>query len=256
MFSPALRHRQKVLERQAARTREIPAGKRQTRRAPGEKAPSPSPASDADTDRAALLAVLHENLRTLSDIQSHEARQPKKAEYARQFDAHVNAVLEADEPVQDEILVTMLVWAIDYRDFDRALQLSAFVLEHDLVLPERYSRTPACFLAEEIAELALSQHEQVPHDVLLQVAQQVIGADMPDAVAAKLQKAIGRSWLRKAQDFDPTADNAPAGGASAYAEQAADALKRALTLDAQVGVKKDIQHVDALVKRLAAASQE
>lgn len=245
MFSPALRHRQKVLAARAANTTASTA------------APLPPPEqSAAGTEYAALLAVLHEHLRSLSDIQSHEQRQPKKAEYAREFEPWVAGIIAADQPVQDEILLTMMVWAVDCRDFDRALQLGAFVIRHGLAMPERYSRTPACFLAEEIADQALQQHEQVPPEVLLQVLELTADSDMPDPVQARLLKAIGRNWKRKADAFDPTADNAPAGGALAYVTEAIAHLERALKLDGEVGVKKDIQNAKALEKKLREAAQQ
>lgn len=248
MTSPALRHRQKVLAAHAA-----PASQRTAVAAPAPEGPV-DPA--ARNEQAALVAVLHENLRTLADIASHEQRQPKKLDYARQFRPWIDGLLQADQPVQDEVLVTNFIWALDYRDFDFALQLARFILAHGLALPERFSRTPACYLAEEVATVALTMHAEVPHEVLLDVSQLVEGADMPDQVAAKLKKATGRSWLKRAEDFDPAADNAPAGGALAYVEQALADLQRALGLDAQAGVKKDIQRAESLQKKLTANAGE
>lgn len=250
MTSPALRRRQKVLARKSA-----PAAKRS--KAPSRSlrqanAPDGPEAGGAASEYAALLSVLHDNLRTLSDTQSHEQRKPKKAEFARTFRGWIDGVLEADQPVQDEVLVTNMIWALDYRDFDYALRLARFVIEHGLTLPERYSRTPACFLAEEVAELALSQHETVPHEVLVAVAWLVESHDMPDPVAAKMLKALGRSWRRKAEDFDPNAESAAAGGARGYADQAAACFQRALELHEKSGVKKDIEQTASLQKKLAA----
>jgi hypothetical protein len=72
----------------------------------------------------------------------------------------------------------------------------------------------------------------------LRTLELVNGADMPDPVMAKLYKAIGRSFARKADDFDPAADNAPAGGKAAYIEAALTTLSRALVLDRNIGVKR------------------
>lgn len=251
MSSPFRRHRQNVLARKAAAA----AGKRTGAVRNASPAPASAPRApeggEAGHEYAALLAVLHDNLRSLSDIQSHEQRQPKKREYAEAFRNWIEGVLGADQPVQDEILVTNMIWAIDYRDFDYALRLARFVIRHGLTLPERYNRTPACFVAEEIAELALSQHEAVPHDVLMSIAFLVEGHDMPDPVTAKLLKAVGRSWKRKAEDFDPSGESGAAGGAGAYAETAKACFKRALELDENVGVKVDIRKTEALQKKLA-----
>lgn len=247
MFSPALRHRQRVLAALAGEALE------------GESpAAPPPPAADtaAGQEYAALRVLLHDNLRTLADVQSIEARNPMKADMAKAFTPWVEGALaagEAGQASQDEVLVTQMIWAIDYRDFDYALTLAAHVLKFGLVLPERYNRTPACFLAEDIATVALDTHEAVSLDQLLRVNTLIEGADMPDPALAKLHKAIGRAWERKAEAFDPAAENAPAGGKAAYLEQSLTHCRRALELDRNVGVRKDI---DRLTRALKAATTD
>jgi hypothetical protein len=247
MFSPALRHRQRVLAELAGA-------------APHAEHLAPEPPS-ADTqagqEYAALRVLLHDNLRTLADIASIEARNPKKAEFAHAFADWIEGVLAAGEQghaAQDEILVTNMVWAIDYRDFDYALRIGAHVLRFNLVMPERYNRTAACFLAEDIATVALTQQDLVTLEQLLQVLALVDGADMPDPAKAKLHKAIGRAYRSRADDFDPSADNAPAGGKAAFADEALTHFKRALKLDDDVGVKTDIREVERQIKKLSEES--
>lgn len=241
MFSPALRNRQRVL---AAAKGKVET--KATRKAPGQvKSDTP-----AGQEYAALRAVLHDNLRSLADTASHEARQPKKAEYAKAFVPWIEGVLAADEPVQDEILLTNMIWAIDYRDFRYALTLGAFALRHGLAMPDQYNRSVACFLAEDIAELAIKDPEAVDHDVLMAVDLLTGNADMPDPAKAKLFKALGRSWAKRAENFEPSGDNAPAGGAKAYAQQALGKLNRALALDEKAGVKTDIKAVEKFLKQL------
>ncbi|KQM21955.1 hypothetical protein ASE49_01180 [Novosphingobium sp. Leaf2] len=216
-------------------------------------APEPETNTASGQEYAALRVLLHDNLRALADTASIEARNPMKAEFAKAFADWIEGVLKAGEQgtaVQDEILVTNMVWAIDYRDFDYALRLGAHALKHGLVLPERYNRTVACFLAEDIATVALAQHELVSLEQLLQVLALVDGADMPDPAKAKLHKAIGRAFRRRAETFDPSADNAPAGGKSAFATEALTHLQRALALYNDVGVKTDIKDLERLLKAL------
>lgn len=252
MFSPALRHRQRVLAQQAsilddATSTVLPELKSDT--AQGQ-------------EYAALRVLLHDNLRSLSDISSHEARNPVKVDFARAFTPWIDGVLAASEAAgaagdggyraaQDEIVVTNLVWAIDCRDFDYALRLGAHIIGHGLALPEKFKRTPACYLAEEVAEIANAEHEAVSLEHLLAVMRLVEKHDFHDAVAAKLHKAIGRGFARKAESFDPAADNAPAGGKAAFVAEALDHLKRAFTLDRNVGVKKDIERLERAAKALA-----
>lgn len=248
MFSPALRNRQRKLAAQAG-TAEIAA-----HAAP----PPPSADTQAGLEYASLRVLLYDNLRTLSDIASIEARNPKKAEFAIPFTEWIEGALAAGEQgiaAQDEILVTNLVWAIDYRDFDYALRLGAHVLRFNLVMPERYNRTAACFLAEEIATVALTQHELVTLEQLVQVLALVEGADMPDQAKAKLHKAIGRAYRRRGEDFDPNADNAPAGGKAAFVSEALTHFNRAKQLDDDCGVKTDIRDLERQLKALAATAE-
>lgn len=244
MFSPALRHRQKILARQAGVA------------APASPSATPDelkPDSEAGREYAALRVLLHDNLRKLSDVQSIEARNPMKAEMARAFTPWIEGVLLAGlagAATQDEILVTNMIWAIDYRDFDYALRLGEHALKFALVLPERYNRTTACFLAEEIATIALNQHELVTLEQLLRVAALTESADMPDPARAKLHKAIGRAYERRADSFDPAADNAPAGGKAAYVSEALSHCQRAFQLDNNAGVKKDMERLERAAKAL------
>ena len=196
----------------------------------------PDPESPAGQEYAVLRAVLHDNLRKLQDVESHEARIPMKESFMLEFVPWVEGVVKADKPVQDEVLMTNLVWAIDCGKFEYALDLARFALKHGLALPERYNRTTACFLREDIAEVALAQPGAVPHEVLVEIDQLTAAADMPDAAKAKLDKALGRSWLARAEDFDPSDETGPAGGAAAFASEGLAHLQRAVKLNANVGV--------------------
>lgn len=241
MFSPALRHRQRVLAQQSGEAKAEAS-------APEELKPN----TPSGQEYAALRVLLHDNLRTLSDIASHEARVPEKVKMARAFAPWIEGVLASQgQAAQDEILVTNLVWAIDYRDFDYALRLATHAIRHGLAMPEKFTRTPACYLAEEVATIANAEFDAVSLDHLLAVSALVEGHDMHDAVRAKLLKAIGRRYARRAEEFDPAADNAPAGGKAAYVETALENLRRALQLDANVGVKKDIERLEREAKKLA-----
>lgn len=238
MFSPALRHRQRVLAQQSGSAPAEDA-------APEELAPTTA----AGQEYAALRVLLHDNLRSLSDIASHEARVPVKIDMARAFAPWIEGVLAAEgAAAQDEILVVNLVWAIDYRDFAYALRLAAHAIRHNLAMPAGFTRTPACYLAEEVANIANAEQDAVTLEQLLEVMRLVEGHDFHDAVRAKLHKATGRAFWRKADAFDPAADNAPAGGKAAYLAEALDHVKRAFQLDRNVGVKKDIERLERQVK--------
>lgn len=224
--------------------------------APDTTVAPPEPEKDTPHGKeyAALRVLLYDNLRTLSDIASIEARNPKKAEFAPEFSSWIDGVLEAGEhgkAAQDEILTTNMIWALDYRDIDYALRMAAHAIRFNLTLPDRYKRTVACFLAESAADMSLAAQDAFTHEQLLAVLDLVKDADMTDIVKARLHKAIGRSWSRKADAFDPAAENAPAGGKGAFLTQALRNTERAIKLDSNVGVKDDIKRLHSQLKKLA-----
>lgn len=244
MFSPALRHRQRVLAQLAGEPE------------PARDAAPPEPDSKtpAGQEYATLRVVLHDNLRTLSDIASIEARNPLKIEMARTFAPWIEGVLAAGEQgqaAQDEILVWNLIWAVDYRDWDYALRLAAHAIRFHLASPERMNSTIPCFLADTVGTVSLNMADAVPHDALCRVLALIKGHDMPDQAKAKLHKALARSFTRRAEAFDPAADNAPAGGKAAYLTEALEHARRALQLDGGAGVKSDIKTLEKALRKLA-----
>lgn len=242
-FSPALAHRQRTLAALAAGSASAALA-----------LPEISPDDPAAGEYAQLLASLHNDLRTLHDIQSVDAKIARKRDMIDAYLPWVNGALDAGEDGranQDEIVVTILVWALDIQNWDLALTLASHVLEHGLALPERYKRTPACLVVEEIADAAKADPAAVPLDVLLRTQGGAAGHDMPDQVKAKLLRAIGLAWSAKADAFDPTAEDAMAGGKAAMVDASLTALKEARRLHAQVGVAKAIEKLEREAKALA-----
>jgi len=245
MTSPFLRNRTRKLAMKAGEAQ--PAAR---------KPQAPAEGTEAGQEYAALKVRLHDNLRQLQDTESHEARKPMKAKFAKEFASWVDGVIAANQPSQDEILMTCMVWAIDYGDFAEAVRLGEFALRHGLEMPDRYKRSVACFLREDIAQIAIDQPGAVDHQLLAKIDTITAGADMPDQAKAKLHKALGRSWAAKADSFDASADNAPAGGKAAYVDQALVQLRRALELDSKAGVKKDIEQLERQMRDLRAESED
>lgn len=239
-YSPALHNRQRKLAALAGGTAAATA-----------RAAAPDPKSPAGEQYAILRAVLHDNLRKLQDVESHEARIPMKLDFMREFRPWVSGVITADKPVQDEVLLTCMVWAVDCADFGSALDCGRFAIKHGLTMPERYNRSVACFLREDIAEAFLKDENSVPHAVLVELDQLTANADMPDQAKAKLDKALGRSWLLVAENFDPSDETGPAGGAAGYATKALEHFNRARKLNPKSGVVKDIQRTEKLLRDLA-----
>lgn len=170
-----------------------------------------------------MLAKLATDKRALKEIKSREAKIELKRKLLPDYGPWILGVLQSAKPVQDDVFATVMVWNIDAGDIDGALVMAAFMLTHDIKLPEHYQRDLATVLVEEVADQAGHAGSTITADQLLQVGALTEGRDMPDEVRAKLHKAIGLA-LR---------ETAPA--------QALDHLQQALRLNARIGVTQEIK---------------
>jgi len=181
-----------------------------------------------------MLAKLAEDKRVLKDIKSIEQKIAVKRQRLPEYTAWIQGVLEADQPVQDDVFATVMVWSIDTGDITQALDMAGHLLKHDLRLPEHYQRDLPTLVMEEIAERAgLPDGGSVTVDDLLRVGALTEGRDMPDEVRAKLHRAIGLAL----RTISPP--------------QALDHLQRALQLNPRLGLKTEIAK---LTKQLAPAT--
>lgn len=196
------------------------------------------------TEYQLLLASLGVDLRALSDIQSIERKIEAKREMIERYRPWVEGALTADTAAQDEIVATMLIWSVDVAEWSLAVPLAKYVFDHGIQLPERYKRQPATLIAEEVAEAGLTTPPTVDYDTLISIDALTASHDMHDQVRAKLKKAIGLALHAMAGNFDPEAENAPAGGKAALIGAALSALQRAMALDPKVGVKKLIESLE------------
>ena len=242
-MSLARRHRQRILAATASRQVAATGGVR---------------TGAAATEYELIRARLGVDLRRLSEIQSIERKIELKRELLPEYDAWVAGVLEGGSGVPDDIVTHCMIWRIDVGDFDRALDLAEYVMRHRLNLPERFDRTAATLIAEEIADAAIKAFGQddadaiapFAGDLLDRVAVLVEGEDIFDQVRAKLEKALGLAAAHTAAAIDAGGDG-PAGGKRAAVESALQHFRRALALDDSVGVKKRIEQLDREAKKLA-----
>lgn len=180
------------------------------------------------------LRSLAEDRRQLSGIQSKEGKIELKRTLLPKYLPWVEGVIAGNSGRQDNVLVTICVWAIDTGDFDLALRLADYALVHKLAMPDQFNRTLPCAMAEEIADQtlkAMAAEQIVAPDILEQALALTADEDMHDQVRAKLYKAFGYA-LRDAERL----------------EEAKAALVRALELHDKVGVKKDIERLETLLK--------
>lgn len=196
------------------------------------------PASRADaTAYELMLAKLTEDKRRLHQLQSIERRIEVKRTLLPEYVPWVEGALKGAQGVQDDVLMTVMVWRVDVGDLSGALDIASYAIEHKLAMPDQYKRSTGCLIAEEFADYALRLKDGISQEVAswLFVAHQLTTQeDMPDEVRAKLLKAIGYGLDQ--------------GGAK---RDALDYLQQALALHAKVGVKKDIERIEREIKNLA-----
>lgn len=191
------------------------------------------------------LMQLAEHRRQLKAIQSIERKVELKHKLLPLYDAWIDGTLAANHGAQDEVLTTLLVWHIDCASYTRALDIAAYALSHGLVLPDRYERTLACVLAEEIADAQLKGFDAgqpVDYAVVHRAVVLTDPADMPDEVRAKLLKARGIARLGWNDDSYQTLNDALTD------------LRRAHILHDKVGVKKLIEQTERKLKKITSTA--
>jgi hypothetical protein len=203
-------------------------------------------AAEAETTRDAtayemMLLKLAEDKRRLKDVQSMERKAEVKRELLPEYEPWVEGVLQGCLGVQDDVLMTVMVWRIDAGDYAGAIEIARYAIQHKLSMPDQYKRTTACLIAEEMADAALKAHDAgavLVVEPLQEVAEITAEEDMPDEVRAKLYKAIGYAMS----------------GNKTMIGSALDFMRRALGLHDKVGVKKDIERLERELKNSADAN--
>ncbi|EKT4322478.1 terminase [Klebsiella pneumoniae] len=226
MLTPAQKHFQRVMAERHGKTDE-----------------------QSDTARTAHEQIMHRlrmDQSALKRVQSDQAKAAMKRQLLPHYEGWIEGTLDGDSGRQDEVIVTLMVWAIDADDYALAARIGRYVVTHGLLMPDRFNRTAATVLVDEICDPILVQvkaddtTDVTPYlAVLDEVAEFTAGSDMPDVVRAKLCKARAFA-LRNGTTEEQTT--------------ALALLRQALTLDAGAGVKKEIERLARVVKKAAAAA--
>lgn len=232
-LSPAQRHQRRVLaELEAA----------------GKAAGQPMAGASAYEQQ---MAALHGDYLRLKNIQSNTEKAALKAELVPAYLPYLNGVLAADSGAQDDVVTTIMLWSIDAGLYSTGLELAGYVLRHGLKMQDRFTRTPACIVAEEIAEAAMPLQRNGKAtgllDVLLQAEAVTTGHDMPDEVRAKLHVAIARELMLLL--------NADAPDRSAVAD-AVGRFQRALQLHPNCGARKEAERAERLLKKITGTTND
>lgn len=226
MLTPAQKHFQRVMAERHGKTDE-----------------------QSDTARTAHEQIMHRlrmDQSALRRVQSDQAKAAMKRQLLPHYEGWIEGTLDGDSGRQDEVIVTLMVWAIDAGDYALAARIGRYVVTHSLLMPDRFNRTAATVLVDEICDPILVQvkaddtTDVTPYlTVLDEVADFTASSDMPDVVRAKLCKARAFA-LRNGTTEEQTT--------------ALALLRQALTLDAGAGVKKEIERLARMVKKAAAGA--
>lgn len=186
-----------------------------------------------------MLNQLAEHRRALKTIESMDKKAEQKALFLPTYRPYIEGVLAGNSGVQDDVLVTLLIWFLDTGDLVGAMPLINYALTHSLTTPDHIERKLATLVAEEVGEAGIRALAGQTLDVsmLQMVVDLTRDMDMQDPARSKLFKALGLT-LFKADDF----------------EHALPALVEAARLSEKAGVKKQIEKcVSELKKQRAAA---
>lgn len=226
------------------------AQRNQLRKRAAKEAAATAPAASmagANSYELQLAQLLQDRLR-IKNVHSNEGKAELKRQLLPAYEPYIQGVLAAGQGAQDEVLTTVMVWRLDADDYAGALEIAAYVIQHNLGMPDRFARTSPCLVAEEIAEAALKALKaggEFPLDVLERAHQLTAEQDMPDEARAKLHLAIGKAFgllvdEKQPQEQDPI-----------HLQAAQVHLARAIELHDKCGAKKDLDRVQRLLKKHA-----
>ncbi|WP_186473993.1 phage terminase small subunit [Psychrobacter sp. KCTC 72983] len=166
----------------------------------------------------------------LSNIQSISHKTELKKEFLPFYIPWIEGTIAEGVGSQDDMLVKLMVWCLDTHEFKTAVDIAAYALLNDFVMPEPFTRDVATVFVEQLAEEMLSLEKDTDVSVHADLVQRAIevttSQDMPDQVRAKLYRVLGDS-LKDAKPDD-----------------AINAYKIAIKLDDKVGCKKDLAQLE------------
>lgn len=158
----------------------------------------------------------------LTTIQSKERRNQLKAEYLPDYFGYIEGTIASGTGVQNDMLIRLMIWALDTQDLKRATDIAEFALLHDMAMPAGFDRSLATFFAEQFATEIIKNTAKASLDDIERAIKITENHDMPDEVRAKLYRVLGENLKNQ----DP--------------ECAITAFETALRLDDKVGVKQDL----------------
>ncbi len=206
------------------------------------------------------MARLTQDLQSIKSLESIEAKASFKAKNLSNYLPWVNGRLDQDIASYDEVVMTMLPWALDAAEVDTekqsefyalAMRIFIYALKHEFALPAKYGRSLVTFVVESIADTALRANQDIlaMQEVLQQIYSVTIAdaqLDMIDQVRARLLKALAFLKIKLNEKNESQHDLA----------LILELLEKADALDGNAGVKTKIKETKSALQKMADASQE
>lgn len=172
------------------------------------------------------------HLQQLKDYKSQQTKVAMKAEFLPEYEGYIDGCLACSPAEQNDVLVTLMVWALDCEQFALATRIARYAVLNDMVMPDGWERSIAEVVTENAAEafianpsLAASQHE-----VIQDIIDLGRGEDFHDKLRAKIFKAQGMAL----REYKPV--------------EAIEAFNQALKLDSNCGVRNFIKDIERAMK--------
>jgi hypothetical protein len=172
------------------------------------------------------------HLQQLKDYKSQQTKVAMKAEFLPEYEGYIDGCLACSPAEQNDVLVTLMVWALDCEQFALATRIARYAVLNDMVMPDGWERSIAEVVTENAAEafianpnLAASQHE-----VIQDIIDLGRGEDFHDKLRAKIFKAQGIAL----REYKPV--------------EAIEAFNQALKLDSNCGVRNFIKDIERTMK--------
>lgn len=164
---------------------------------------------------------------------------------------YVDTLVSADQGGDNNIVAQCMVWAIDASEADPSwmewgFKVARYAIRHTIAPPLGFNRTPAAFVLETVAELAITARKSdgaFEKSWLMTALELAEAEDMHDQIRAKAYKELG---LILAAAEAATVEEL---------ELAIDYLEQALKIDTKIGVAGDLKKAKAALKKALALPQ-
>lgn len=178
--------------------------------------------SPQDSPQGNIELKFFNDYEQIKSLQSKTTRNERKAAALPEYTPYIEGVLASGVSPQNDMLLILMVWALDTQALALATDIAQFALLNNMTMPEPFSRDVATVFAEQFADEIIKNDAKADDGLVKKAIDVVTDSDMPDEVRAKLYRAYGLV----------VALHSKADAISAY--------EMALKLDPQVGCKTDL----------------